>query len=103
MVRMADVRACFVIEAGGALALTAVALLVGGDYNAGGADKVGHKQVIYRLRQRPSSMLLQTGCEGGVMIFRLTRCQAALSVPARAHHGDDMVMSFCWSCMGTSA
>ena len=46
---MADVRAYFGIEEGGALALTALALLTGGDYNAGGADKVGHKQVIYTL------------------------------------------------------
>ncbi|BDA47624.1 probable flap endonuclease GEN-like 1 at N-terminal half [Coccomyxa sp. Obi] len=43
-VRMDDVRACLGIQEGGELALTAIALLTGGDYHLGGADRVGQKQ-----------------------------------------------------------
>jgi len=42
---MSDVRAHLGIERGGELALTAIALLTGGDYHLGGAEKVGSKQV----------------------------------------------------------
>ena len=41
---MDDVRACLGIQEGGELALTAIALLSGGDYHLGGAEKVGQKQ-----------------------------------------------------------
>lgn len=44
-VQMAKVRRHLGIEEGGESALTAVALLTGGDYNQGGAERVGHKQV----------------------------------------------------------
>ncbi len=44
-VRMADVRRHLGIARGGECALTAVALLTGGDYNQGGAEGVGQKQV----------------------------------------------------------
>ncbi|CAL8471936.1 g11478 [Coccomyxa elongata] len=43
-VRMDDVRACLGIREGGELALTAIALLTGGDYHLGGADRVGQKK-----------------------------------------------------------
>lgn len=44
-VRMSDVRAHLGIERGGELALTAIALLTGGDYHLGGAERIGSKQV----------------------------------------------------------
>jgi hypothetical protein len=44
-VGMGDVRAYIGIEEGGELALTAIALLTGGDYHMGGAEGVGQKQV----------------------------------------------------------
>ncbi len=45
-VAMSDVRAYLSIDEGGELALTAIALLTGGDYHMGGAEGVGQKQVI---------------------------------------------------------
>ncbi|KAK9905956.1 hypothetical protein WJX75_009484 [Coccomyxa subellipsoidea] len=45
-VGMGDVRAYIGIEEGGELALTAIALLTGGDYHMGGAEGVGQKQAL---------------------------------------------------------
>ncbi len=52
---MDDVRACLGIQEGGELALTAIALLSGGDYHMGGAEKVGQKQASLLV---PTCMLL---------------------------------------------
>lgn len=70
-VRMDDVRACLGIQEGGELALTAIALLTGGDYHLGGAERVGHKQasplcylcvfchICTKLTVRPRHALVQ--------------------------------------------
>lgn len=42
MCRMSDVQKMLGIHSGGQSALMAAAQLIGGDYNVGGADKVGH-------------------------------------------------------------
>ena len=61
---MADVRAYFGIMEGGPLALTAVALLTGGDYNVGGAEKVGHKLVRHgACHELPDEMHIQMECK----------------------------------------
>jgi hypothetical protein len=43
---MEHVRKHLGLKYGGELALRAIALLTGGDYNQGGADRVGPKQVL---------------------------------------------------------
>ena len=66
---MADVRAYFGISRGGALALTAVALLSGGDYHQSGAERVGHKlvRVFFCVGTRAAPAVLDAGCDEGCL------------------------------------